>query len=132
MVNNLNWEDTASNKPYSVNFEETEKYLGKLKSSGFISNIYLQKWRKYFKEKGNNLRKNAQYDSPPDGFEFDFVLWTQIIDETLKSIDYYEFIEINELNTHSNVKINIGMKLSFSLTKHADKWLIDDIDNLGM
>lgn len=36
-------------KPYSVNFSETEKYIAALKASGFISEKYVENTRAYFK-----------------------------------------------------------------------------------
>jgi len=133
LVNNVHWDrENDSTELYSVNFDGTEKYLLTLKSSGFISDLYLNKWREYFKEKEEEFKKYPQFDGPPDGFQFDFVLWTQIVDETLHMIDYYKFIEVFESDMKANVKIDIMMKLNFSLSKQKEIWLIDDIENLGM
>jgi len=130
-VNNMNFGDGDSTKPYSVNYKDTENYLGKLKSSGYISDKYMQKWRKYFKEQDQNFKNNTQYCGPPMGFEFDFVLWTQMIGETLEAIDNYKLMEVNESDKNANVKIRIGMYLNFILSKDGDDWMIDNIENLG-
>ena len=119
-----------STKFYSVNFEESEKYLKKLKSSGFISDNYINKWRKYFKEHDEYLKKNPQNDGPPYGFDYDFVLLTQEIDKTIESNVKLKLLDIKESNESSIVKIDIMMRLSFSLSKCNGKWLIDNIENM--
>ena len=131
LVNNAGGE-YDSTKFYSVNFKETEKYLSKLKSGGFISDSYIEGWRKYFIEREENFKSNLQNDGPPDGFEYDFVLMTQEIDETLNSIDNPKLINVSESSDSSVVKIDIMMRLSFSLRKNNNIWLIDRIENLGM
>lgn len=121
-----------STKIYSVNFEESEKYLKKLKSSGFISDNYINKWRKYFKEHDEYFKKNPQNDGPPYGFEYDFVLLTQEIEKTLESIDKIKLVNVKESDKNSVVKIDITIRLCFSLSKSDGKWLIDNIENLDI
>ena len=131
LVNNSE-ADHDSTKYYSVNFKGTEDYLLRLKRNGFISDKYIDKWRRYFQEREENLRKNPQKDGPPDGFEFDFILWTQEIDETLEKIDHPKLIDVKESSTSSIVKVDIMMRIGFTLSKRNGKWLIDNIENLGM
>lgn len=131
LVNNCG-EDFDSTKFYSVNFNATEKYLKLLNSSGFISEIYLQEWRDYFKKQDEYLKKNPQNDGPPYGFEYDLVLLTQEIDVTIDAITNPQIIDVKETNNNSTVKIDIMMKLNFSLSKIKGKWLIGHIDNLGI
>jgi hypothetical protein len=126
----VNWRDTTV--AYSVNFEGTEKYLEYLKKSGYISDEYVQRWRGYFKECEENFKKNPQKDGPPEGFEFDFILWTQTIDETLESIDNPRLISKEVKDNEGVVNIDISMRLSFHLKKFEGKWKIDRIENLGM
>jgi hypothetical protein len=120
-----------STKFYRVNFKGTEAYLSKLKSSGYISERYIKKWRIYFKEHDENFKKNPQNDGPPDGFEFDFVLWTQEIEGTLEAIDQLKVNETNETDNVAFIEIDISMRLGFYLTKYNGKWMIDAIENIG-
>ncbi len=127
-INNFTGE-YDSTKFYSVNFTGTENYLKKLKSSGYISEKYISTWRKYFLKCEQNFKQNPQNDGPPNGFEFDFVLWTQEIDETLESINNYKILNVNESEKNSVVDIEITMNLEFTLSKINGKWLIDNIEN---
>jgi hypothetical protein len=115
---------------YRVDFKQTEEYLSKLKSSTYISDKYVEKWRAYFKKSDEKLKKIKQNDGPPSGFEFDFVLWTQEIDQTLDAIDDIKFTSINENNNTSVIEVDIMMTLRFTLTKFNGKWQIDDIENI--
>src|ERR1035437_9904288 len=51
-----------STKFYSVNFEGTENYLKYMKSSGYISDKYLDYWRAYFKKCDDDFKKNPVND----------------------------------------------------------------------
>ena len=130
MVNIPPTEDT--NSFYTINVDETERYLTVLKKSGFVSDRYLEQWRDYFKKAGIKLEQNPMNDGPPEGFEFDFVLWTQEIDETLEAINYPKLISCKITKNKAVVKIDILMRLEFKLAKQNGKWLIDDIQNLGL
>jgi hypothetical protein len=130
LVNNSG-ADQGSTKYYSVNFKGTEDYLLRLRGSGYISDKYIDKWRRYFRECEENFKRNPQNDGPPDGFGFDFVLWTQEIDETLEKIDHPKLIGVKESLTISIVKVDIMMRLGFTLSNSNGKWLIDNIENLG-
>jgi len=128
LINNTGMNADTS-KYYSVNFNGTEKYLKMLKSSGYISEKYIEKWRKYFLEHDENFKKIRQNDGPPDGFEYDFVLLTQ--DDAFSRIDNPKLIDVKENALSSVVKIDVLVKLKFSLTKNNNKWQIDTIENLG-
>jgi len=130
MVNMPPVEDT--NSFYTVNFEEIEGYLTLLKKSGFVSDRYLQQWRDYFKKASKKLEENPMNDGPPGGFEFDFVLWTQEIDETLEAVNDPKLISSKITQNKAVVKIDILMRLEFKLSKQNGKWRIDDIQNLGL
>jgi len=132
LINNTISDKYDPTKFYSVDFDETEKYLAKLKSSGLVSDKYLNSWRTYFLEHGYNFKKNPQNVGPPAGFEYDFILLTQDIDETLKSIDSLKVIDVTESKDSSIVKIDIMMRLGFHLSRDHNKWLIDRIENIGI
>lgn len=120
-----------SGKYYSVNFTETESYLKFLNGSKMLSERYINQWRNYFTEKGQYLKATPQNDGPPYGFEFDFVLLTQEIDETLEAIHAPTIVNLKKSETISVVDIDIVMRLSFTLSKYQGKWLIDKIEIRG-
>jgi hypothetical protein len=128
LVDNAGADHDAA-KSYSVNKGQTGMYLQKMKSSGFVSDLYIQEWEKYFGKCAKNLRNNPQKDGPPAGFEYDFVLFTQEIDEAMDAIDNPQLIQINTLQNKSTVKVNVSVQLTFHLSKSTDKWLIDRIEN---
>ena len=130
MVNMPSFKDP--NSFYTVNFDEIEEYLIFLKTSGFVSDKYLQQWRDYLKKAGIKLEQDKVNDGPPEGFEFDFVLWTQEIDETLEAINDPKLISSKITRNKAVVKIYILMRLEFKLSKQNGKWRIDDIQNLGL
>jgi hypothetical protein len=123
--------DTATQEVYyRVSFQQTEEYLAKLKSSNYISDKYIEKWRAYFKKRDEKFKTRHQSDGTPLGFEYDFILWTQQINETLKAIDNIEFVKFNETVNSSVVDVDIVMNLRFYLTKYSDGWKIDEIENI--
>ncbi|HEY5509109.1 MAG TPA: hypothetical protein VIK29_10580, partial [Paludibacter sp.] len=130
LVNNCttNYDST---KFYSVNFKQTELYLRYIDKSNFVSGRYITKWRSYFNECEKEFKKNPQNDGPPEGLDYDFILCTQEIDETLALIDKPKTISVKIEENTGTVCIDVYMKLKFHLTKENNKWLIDDIENIS-
>ena len=121
-----NSENYDSTKFYSVNFEGTEKYLSELKRSGFISDKYIGSWREYFKKCDENFKINPRNDGPAEGFDFDFITWTQEYEETLANINKTKVLNEQIINDKAMLVIDLyGMKLGYWLTKINDKWIID-------
>ena len=128
-ISELSLVDT-SGESYSVDLSTCEEYLQLLNNSGYVSHSYIKKWRTYFEKYSEQYKTSLYSDGPPEGFEYDFILNTQEIDETLQSIDDIEILEcIIKDDVHQLVKINIMPSvLTFSLAYNPDMgWLIDDI-----
>jgi len=123
--------DSDPPKPYKVDTLGCIAYLKKFQESGFVSSKYLEKWSNYFKDREKYWDANPQFDGPPDGFEYDFVLFTQEIDETLASIKNIQILQIEKTDQNQiSVKVDIAsMRLSFYLSEYDGKWLIDNIVN---
>ena len=62
---------------YRVNFAQTEAYLALLQHGGYVSAAYLTKWRRYFRQQDEALRRHPQNEGPPPGFDFDLVTNSQ-------------------------------------------------------
>jgi hypothetical protein len=119
---------------YSVNFRQTERYLKELKRSGFISDRYIRRWRAYFKECDKNFKKNPVDDGPPDGFEFDLVMWSNSdYEEELAALDKAVVVESyqDKRNAIMVIKFSGGRKLRYTLLRESIKWKIAQIENLG-
>lgn len=137
-INKINMVDNSdssgdSTKFYKVNFNETEKYLAELKNSGFISDKYIEKWRKYFKKCDSDLKTNLQNEGPPSGFEYDFVTLTQEVNYVFAGIDNAVAKEKFNNGKSSIVEIIFGdyFKYKINLSKTDDKWKIDDIETIN-
>ncbi|HEX8514565.1 MAG TPA: hypothetical protein VF868_00090 [Bacteroidia bacterium] len=130
LVNNASNDKYDSTKYYSVNYEATEKYLTDLKTTGFISPKYIDKWREYFKKCEKNFEANPSNDGPPEGFEYDFVMLSQETEDNLKDLEKTQITDskISENTSVVNLHFINGDNLQYRLTKTNDKWLIDDIE----
>lgn len=112
---------------YSVNFEETEKFLAYLKSSGFVSDKYLSGFRKKFSEAQLAFEKEPMNEGPPLGFDYDIVLWTQepdlVIEKAKNPIITFSSIRDGE----ASIGLDVYMKLQFDLSQDNGAWKIDRI-----
>lgn len=115
---------------YSVNFTETERYLAELKNSGLVSDKYLNDWRNYFKKADEQFKITHQNEGPPEGFDFDLIMWSQDFD--LAEIEKVKTLEaLNGDHATVTVEFPYHYKLQYSLSKQNDKWLIDEIKNIS-
>lgn len=112
---------------YSVNFEETEKFLAYLKSSGFVSDAYLDVFRKKFAEAQINFDKDPINEGPPMGFDYDIVLWTQEPDLVIEKGKNPSVIFSSIRDGQASLALDVYMKLQFELSKKNGSWKIDRI-----
>ena len=125
--------DTINNppNPVTVNWPECNAWLKKIQESGFVSDKYIEQWSNYFKEQAKSLKANPEYEGEIDGFGYDFVLFTNDVDETLDSIKNIQIVQIkkNDQNQTGVTVYTPPMTLSFYLSEYDGKWLIDNIVN---
>lgn len=120
--------DSSGN--YSVDLKQCEQYLQILKSSGFISDEYIRLWRQYFESKANSFRINIQNEGPPEGFDYDFILHTQEVEDILVNSTKFKHIFIESKFNESVVEVHTHRKeitYEFELRLVNGKWLIDYI-----
>ena len=110
---------------YSVNFGETEKFLAYMKSSGFVSDEYLNNFRTYFKEAEEVFKKDSINEGPPPGFDFDIVLQTQEPELVIEKGNNPILISSQVHDEEATLNLDVGMKLTFTLTKDKSGWKID-------
>lgn len=116
-------------KAYRVNFSETEKYLNELKKSGFLSDQYINTFRRYFETADANLEKYPQYDGPAQGFGIDLVLQAHDYGEILDHLKKAKYLvkPVNQNSTKVYVRFPTVVML-LKLTKTGNTWLIDSLD----
>lgn len=116
---------------YSVNFQETEKFLAYLKSSGFVSEKYLTGFRKYFAAAQLTFDKDPVNEGPPMNFDYDIILWTQepdlVIERGKNPTVIFSSIQDNE----ATIALDVYNKLQFDLSKENGVWKIDRIGPTG-
>lgn len=71
---------------YTVNLEGCRQYLAFLRSSGYLSDAFLDRMMGDFKGYEAIYKKDFVDDGPPEGFDYDLILRTQDIDDTLERI----------------------------------------------
>jgi hypothetical protein len=129
LVLNFDNRGSDSTKLYRVNFEETEKYLSEFKKAGWVTEKYVGSWRLYFKEKDQYMIANSQWDGPPAGFEYDFVILAQ--DEDLEKLEQFKYVSV--LNDGQTAEVicsfTDGYFLHFLLSLQGEQWMIDTIRN---
>lgn len=126
LVRNSDFVEPDSTKLYSVNFIETEKYLSALKSSGFISEQYLENQRKYFLSCDSNFNVNPEYDGPPDGFDYDFIMQSQDYEDDLNYPEMYKIFSSKIENDSAEIIFDTPDKArrKYYLKKENSVWKI--------
>jgi len=123
-----------TNTPYRVNFHETERYLGILKSSGFFSNIYINNARSYFKQVDKILQQTKQSDGTVDALDHDFMMHSHDTKQLFDDVDKITLTAVNTTPFSATIKVqtpfNQDSYLLYYLTKTGDKYLINKIDFL--
>lgn len=120
------WDST---KFYAVNFPATEKYLKTLTETGMLSNKYADKWRDYFKKCDKQFKDQPQNDGPPEGFEYDFVLFSQE-DPGLSELDKIKFDVLKKDANLAQIQVNFpsDYHYNYHLSKRGQHWTIDNIE----
>ena len=121
----------TSEEYYSVDLSECEAYLNLLQSSGYVSFRYIEQMRSYFETYFEKYKTALYTDGPPDGFDYDLVLLTQEVDDTMQAIEHIKILECAIIDsTHQKVKVDIMPSiLTFSLSYNQETgWLIDNIE----
>ncbi|MBX3163316.1 MAG: hypothetical protein KF900_02455 [Bacteroidetes bacterium] len=122
---NEKWDST---KYYRVNFPATEKYLETLKSTGYISDTYIEERRKYFQQCEEGFIKTPANDGPPEGFDYDLILFSQE-DPGINELHKCRVIRNSRHENKCEVFIEFPFEVQYvyELSFHNGKWLIDNI-----
>ena len=119
----------TAGKPYSVNIKNGEGYLTYLKSSQMLTDAYLNQWRVFFKERQEGFRLNPQYEGPPTGFDYDFVMLNQDVDMQLAALDSLKMGKLFVVSNIATVGFTLIDTYEFRLVRQNGRWLINEILN---
>jgi hypothetical protein len=109
---------------YRVNFDNAEKYLSKLRSSGLFSDKFLQERLQYFKDADKNLVKLKQNDGPPEGFDFDLLLHTQ---EPEAVLEKYNSLKTEVIKPNQVKLVSLSNNLLFNIEEQQGNCVINSI-----
>jgi len=118
--------DSAGN--FMVNKAACTSYLNFLKSSGCISQKYIEHWKIYFDDKATELKNHPLQSDVPEGFDFDFVLITQEPELVLNQISRVKFKTISMNASVALIGLkwpgNNSMEYEFEIYKTKAGWQI--------
>ena len=128
-------DDTDSTSTYRVDFMEAEKYLSVLRSSGFVSKAYLANDLTYMHRSDSTLQANPQFGGPPQGFNYDRVVFSQDPDADLEKLRRTKpVVTINGDTARAFFAqlpkpedLREGADLEFLLVRQQGEWLIEKI-----
>lgn len=121
------WVTSDAKGYYLVNAENCEAWLKFLAASGFLTENYLNDWRRYFELESANLREHPQNEGPPEGFNMDLVLWTQEPELTLDSLKSLRYRMLHWQADSATIAMENYNALSCSLVKKDGTWRISRI-----
>jgi hypothetical protein len=115
-----------------VNMPATEQYLAKLQSSGFVSDKYVDMWRRYFKSMDDDLRKNPQTNTPVKGLDVDFIMWAKDFDDDLAKIEKSTVEYQSVVSNQATIVIGLPTvgRIKYRIGKEGNKWQISEIKDL--
>jgi len=121
-----------SSKYLVVNMAATEQYLGKLQSSGYVSDKYVDMWRRYFKSVDDDLRKTPQTNKPVKGLDFDFIMWSKDYDDDLSKIEKSTVEYQSVANNQAIIVIGLPTagRVKYKIGKDSGKWQINEIKDM--
>ncbi|MDF2514820.1 MAG: amino terminal protease family protein [Sphingobacterium sp.] len=130
----LKLKENEESAPYSVNFDEVEKYINELTNTGFFSEDYLTAQRQQFGEIASNFKKNPQNEGPPEGFQYDRFFLTQ--EDFLQDIVNIDGITLSESKLTENATTVYmhfpvcDQTYCYRLSIKEGKWQIDSISDI--
>lgn len=107
---------------YRVNFPNADQYLQRLKASGYLSDSYISHQQQYFKKADETLVAHKQKSGPPEGFDYDLVLFSQDPDAVLQNIQ-----ALKQAGAQTVVLPTKDNQLVFTVEQTGDKYLVTGI-----
>ncbi len=115
---------------YSIDYNEVEKYLKKLKSSGYFSTKFRKDLYAYINLCEAHFKKYPQNDFVAYGFEVDLI--TKLMDDLdfMDNIEYLKlfYVLLAKKNATISIRSIHSQEILVRLTKYSGKWKIDSIN----
>ncbi len=117
---------------YRVDFAQTDKFIGELQKSGYLSDSFIANLKKYFKEADEDLAIHPINDEPPLAFSSDLIMHTQE-DLSAKSPDWDDILKARTtVQTLSTTKALVQLRSNYfnydyTMSLVNGNWLIDSI-----
>lgn len=130
-LNNIVTLDVEEGRQYAVNFEGTEKWLEMMASSGMVSDQFIEAERAAYEEIDSDWHANQLMEGPPQGFDYDRVLLTQEIEETIRACEDPKVINATENGETAEVTLDVTMRLKLHMIRDAGVWMVASIEPGG-
>lgn len=130
-VNDINPDDTTDF--YKINYDQTEKYLDLLKSSGYISDSYIKSQKQFFKNCDTKYRETHQNDGPPENLDVDLVMNANAdYEEELSTLDSIKVIKSEISGNRAKVILQFiyNDRKQYDMSLNNKTWQIDKIANI--
>jgi len=119
-----------STNPYRIDFDGVTEYIDYLKKTDLFSQKFFDDLLEYFKKCDSNFRAINQFDKIPVGFEYN------LITKDMDDVGIEENINTSIISSYKKTKNTVHLSLKFDgvytyifvLTKHKNKWLVDNIN----
>jgi hypothetical protein len=117
---------------YVVNEAGTEQFLAALQQSGFVTDNYIARWRAYFRQCNDNLRKTPSKEAPVPGLDFDLVMLSKDYEDDLAGIEKSTVENQKVANDQGSITIGLPTvgRLKYWINKQDGKWMIEDIKDM--
>lgn len=118
--------DNAGN--YMLNQVAADSYLSLVKSSGCVTQRYIDYWKTYFDDKATMLKEQPVQSYVPEGFDFDLVLISQEPELILNKIGRLTFKTISMKGTNAVIAVrcpgDLSIDYEFEMQKTTAGWQI--------
>ncbi|MFY7898918.1 MAG: hypothetical protein ACOVNY_01965 [Chitinophagaceae bacterium] len=116
--------------PYRIDFDGVREYFGYLKKTDLFSQKFFDDLFEYFKKCDSNFIVIKQFEKIPIGFEYN------LITKDMDDVGIEENINTSVISSykkrgntvHLSLKFDGAYTYIFVLTKHKNKWLVDNIN----
>ena len=114
---------------YHINFAKVNNYMASLRSSGCLSEAYLQDLKDYLVLCNKRLQKYPQNDGPPDGLDFDLVMKSQDYEHIWDNLSNAKLIHKRIQAGNADIEIRFASLTTekYFLSLHGQNWKIDSI-----
>jgi hypothetical protein len=127
-----NYRLTDTTTMFVIDTVRTSAYLQLFRESDYVTTHYTEKREEYFRKAIRRFRRDMHVEEP-DGFDHDFVLFTQEIESALDAIDHPKVLSEAITGNNATVKVDLtGACVYLYLVKTLKGWQIDHIENAGM